>query len=112
MKLLLRRFPSLATAWLAVLFACYPGSSQATSEADPAMVPILVWQLERGDTDSAEQLLRDNLDQIQPHLEAVLRMKQYYELLGSDPERYNAIRQSPCFEIYQARPASQYQTAR
>ena len=40
------------------------------------------------------------------------RMKQFFESMGSDPDRYNTIRQSPCFEIYQARPASQYQTAR
>ncbi|MGH9782950.1 MAG: tetratricopeptide repeat protein [Terriglobia bacterium] len=39
------------------------------------------------------------------------RMKQYYEFLGSNPDRYGEIRQSPCFEIYQARPSSQYQTA-
>ena len=40
------------------------------------------------------------------------RMKEYFEAFGSDPDRFNKLRQSPCFEIYQARPASQYQSAK
>ena len=37
--------------------------------------------------------------------------KEYLGSFGPDPDRYAALRQSPCFEIYQARPTSQYQAA-
>ncbi len=33
--------------------------------------------------------------------------KQYYESLGSDPDRYNKLRSSPCYAIYQARSPAQ-----
>ena len=33
--------------------------------------------------------------------------KQYLEALGPDPDRYQALRASPCFAIYQARPRAE-----
>ena len=32
--------------------------------------------------------------------------KEYLETLGSDPNRYQTLRQSPCFAIYRARPVA------
>jgi len=49
------------------------------------------------------QIARDNGDE-----EAAERYnKEFFESLGSDPDRYGALRASPCFEIYKARPLKQ-----
>jgi len=46
------------------------------------------------------QIARDNGDE-----EAAERYnRQFFEAVGPDPDRYGALRASPCFEIYKARP--------
>jgi tetratricopeptide (TPR) repeat protein len=105
--------PLLAAAWFAVAFACIPSFAQAPTDEDPALVPILVWQLERGDTQAAEQLLRDNLTRIKPHLEAVLRdIDRQFDIIGRFGAvsirfgpGYTALEESnrkhePLFELY------------
>lgn len=68
--------------------ACVPAAAQAPGEEDPALVRILVWQLERGDTAGAERLLRENLAQIKPRLEAVLRdIDREFDIVG----RFGAV---------------------
>jgi len=60
----------------------------ALSEDDPALVPILVWQLERGDTAAAEQLLKANLARIKDRLETVVReIDQEFDIIG----RFGAV---------------------
>ena len=49
------------------------------------------------------RIARQNGDQA----EAEKYDKQYFESLGPDPERYGKLRNSPCFAIYQARPAGE-----
>ena len=38
--------------------------------------------------------------------------KEYLETLGSDPNRYQTLRQSPCFAIYRARPVAEKLSSR
>ena len=38
--------------------------------------------------------------------------RQYFEAIGPDPDRYGAIRSSPCFAIYVGRPAKEASTQR
>ena len=38
--------------------------------------------------------------------------KQFFETLGPDPDRYGNLRASPCFAIYQARPAGELKAGR
>jgi tetratricopeptide (TPR) repeat protein len=60
----------------------------ALSEEDPALVRILEWQLERGETGNAEELLRANLTAIKPRLEAVLTdIDREFDILG----RFGAV---------------------
>ena len=39
-------------------------------------------------------------------------IKEYLRMLGTDPNRYQTLRQSPCFAIYMARPAPEKLTSR
>ncbi|MBI1956727.1 MAG: tetratricopeptide repeat protein [Acidobacteria bacterium] len=39
-------------------------------------------------------------------------IKEYLEMLGSDPNRYQTLRQSPCFAIYMARPVAEKLSSR
>jgi len=88
MQLLLRKLRFTAAAGCFLALASLPAPAQAPSEEDPALVPILVWQLERGDTAAAEQLLRENLARIKPHLEAVLRdIDRQFDIIG----RFGAV---------------------
>ena len=85
-----RKFGFLLSVTLlsSLALAPTPASAQAPSDEDPALVPILVWQLERGDAAAAEQLLRDNLSRIKPHLEAVLRdIDRQFDIIG----RFGAV---------------------
>ena len=93
--------------------ATVPAAAQAPGEEDPALVRILVWQLERGDTAAAERLLRENLTRIKPRLEAVIQeIDREFDILG----RFGAVsirfgpgytaleesnrRQEPLFALY------------
>jgi hypothetical protein len=38
--------------------------------------------------------------------------KQFFEAIGVDPDRYGKLRASPCFAIYQARPAGELKAKR
>ena len=58
------------------------------SEEDPAFIRILLWQLERGDTERAEEILTANLARIKPRLEAVLSdIDREFDILG----RFGAV---------------------
>lgn len=46
------------------------------------------------------QIARDNGDEAA----AEEYNRQFFEAVGPDPDRYGALRSSPCFEIYKARP--------
>jgi tetratricopeptide (TPR) repeat protein len=46
------------------------------------------------------QIAKDNGDEAK----AEEYNRRFFETIGSDPERYGALRSSPCFEIYKARP--------
>lgn len=88
MQLLFRKLRFTAAAGCFLALATIPAPAQGPSEEDPALVPILVWQLERGDTEAAEQLLKENLSRIKPHLEAVLReIDRQFDIVG----RFGAV---------------------
>jgi tetratricopeptide (TPR) repeat protein len=79
---------------LALFVAAQAGGQQnrpappALSEDDPALVRILEWQLERGETANAEELLRANLIAIKPRLETVLTdIDREFDILG----RFGAV---------------------
>jgi tetratricopeptide (TPR) repeat protein len=58
------------------------------SEEDPAFIRILLWQLERGENERAEELLRANLSRIQPRLESVIsEIDREFDIVG----RFGAV---------------------
>src|SRR5581483_8727489 len=65
-----------------------PVPAPVLAEDDPALVPILVWQLEKGYNQQAEELLRANLTRIKPRLEAVVQdIDRQFDTLG----RFGAV---------------------
>jgi tetratricopeptide (TPR) repeat protein len=63
-------------------------SPPVMSEDDPAMVPILLWQLERGETERATEILKANLTRIKPRLEAAIAdIDRQFDILG----RFGAV---------------------
>ena len=63
-------------------------SPPVMSEDDPALNRILLWQLERGETERAEEILRANLARIKPRLEAVLTdIDREFDIVG----RFGAV---------------------
>lgn len=58
------------------------------SEDDPAFVRILLWQLDRGETARAEEILKANLTRIKPRLEAAVQdIDREFDILG----RFGAV---------------------
>ena len=58
------------------------------SEEDPAFIRILLWQLERGESARAEEILKANLTRIKPRLEAVIAdIDREFDILG----RFGAV---------------------
>ena len=106
-------FPPIAVACLATVLSILPSFAQGPTEEDPALVPILVWQLGRGDTAAAEQLMGANLAKIKPHLEDVLDyIDRQFDIVGrfgavsirfgpgyGELEEYDR-KHEPVFELY------------
>jgi tetratricopeptide (TPR) repeat protein len=63
-------------------------SPPVMSEEDPAFIRILLWQLDRGEDDKAEAILKANLARIKPRLEAVIAdIDREFDILG----RFGAV---------------------
>ncbi|OFV96532.1 MAG: hypothetical protein A3F68_02670 [Acidobacteria bacterium RIFCSPLOWO2_12_FULL_54_10] len=75
--------------WISMFsFLAIPAPAQAPSDSDPALIYILLWQLDRGDTAKAEKLLRENLPQMEKRLEQVLpEIDQDFDIVG----RFGAV---------------------
>ena len=87
--------------FVAILLAALPGffenpavyaqdrpSPPVMSEDDPAFIRILLWQLERGESVRAEEILKANLARIKPRLEAVIaEIDREFDILG----RFGAV---------------------
>lgn len=93
-----KRFPfdRRVCCWLIATILCNCALAQSQTrpappelaEGDPALVRILVWQLDRGDTVEAERLMQANLPQMKPRLEELLReVDQEFDILG----RFGAV---------------------
>ncbi|MBI4460914.1 MAG: tetratricopeptide repeat protein [Acidobacteria bacterium] len=111
-----RKFPIQAARSLLLLLlicAALIGASvlwavaQAPSDEDPALVYILLWQLDRGDSAKAERLLRSNLPQVEKKLEELIpEIDREFDIVG----RFGAvsIRFGPGYKDLEAK-AERYQ---
>jgi tetratricopeptide (TPR) repeat protein len=78
----------LAAVTGGVRLAAQKPSPPTISEDDPAILRILLWQLDRGETDRAEEIVKANLPRIKPRLEAVIAdIDKEFDTLG----RFGAV---------------------
>ena len=78
---------SLLILWVWLVGAA-PLRAQLPASADPAPLIVILWELERGDTAAAEQLIGENLPVMKSRLEGVLReIDQDFDELG----RFGAV---------------------
>ena len=72
-------------------------------EGKEIYTPIEVEAVAQDGLRMLSQIARDNGDEAA----AEMYNRQFFESIGPDPDRYGALRSSPCFEIYKARPVRQ-----